>query len=55
MTRARQTNWERAHKWASKHKLKAPKQWPIESLGIYWWGLHEGFQAGLRAGRRSKR
>jgi hypothetical protein len=44
-----------AHSYASRrHVKRAPKEWSDSERGTYWWGLYEGYQAGVRAARRNK-
>lgn len=45
----------RAHAYASQYQHKAPETWPKEALGIYWWGLYTGYQAGARSARKEKK
>lgn len=33
---------------------KSEKTWSPDERGTYWWGLFEGYQAGVRAARRIK-
>jgi hypothetical protein len=56
MTKKRvRTLYEVAHTYASRRRKKhAAKTWSETECGTYWWGLLEGYQAGVRAGRRKK-
>lgn len=43
-----------AHSYACRAKPKAPEGWNDGEKGTYWWGLYDGYQAGVRAARRKK-
>lgn len=43
--------WQYATTFAAK---KAEKSWSDAERGTYWWGLYDGYQAGMRAARRQK-
>jgi hypothetical protein len=38
----------------NRRTKKAEKTWSVEERGTYWWGLYEGYQAGVKYGRRVK-
>lgn len=45
----------RAHQYASKHKLDAPSTWNEAERNTYWWGLYDGYHAGVRAQQRKRK
>lgn len=45
-----------AHNYATRRKEKnSAGTWSDDERGTYWWGLYEGYQAGVRAERRRAR
>lgn len=51
----RKTLDNRAHQYAcARRKDNVPAEWNMDMAGSYWWGLYEGYQAGVRAERRRK-
>lgn len=42
----------RAHAYATRAQLQAPDCWTKEEKGTYWWGLYDGYRAGVKYGRR---
>lgn len=53
-TKRKQSIHLRAHAWATKHQADAPSGWSKEERGTYWWGLYEGYKAGMATERRRK-
>lgn len=46
---------DRAHRFASRRAPANVEQtWTPGEQGTYWWGLFEGYQAGILAERRKK-
>lgn len=50
----RQGLHSRAHVWASRHVKDAPDGWSEGEKNTYWWGLFDGFKAGIEAERKKK-
>ena len=49
---------EHAHKYATRKEKTAPTAWDHDEndfCGQYWWGLYEGYKAGLRRGKQLAR
>ena len=50
---------ERAHFYATRaERRNKPDGWPSDKYGYcgtYWWGLYEGYQAGIRRGKQLER
>ena len=53
-TKRRQGLHSRAHVWATKHQKDAPSGWNKDNRDGYWWGLFEGYKAGIQAERRKR-